>query len=630
MQPNMQPRPRVSSFNMQPPLSSFNMQPPLSSFNMQPPLSSFNMQPPLSSFLQSSPTAALKNKMNQAAMKARQFVSGAANAFSNPNASSNPAKPNRFASSGSGSGSGVVSDGEYKMFTRAELNDLYGNKSGNRGFSLMNTNFFNLGNGPIEHIIMMFQLYIALIAALSRLSMNAAGMGASFLFGNETLINLFSIFLENALNVILNRNVGDMTLDQLQQSLEDNKQKLQQMSALLINAMTPLALGLSDICSKIATDWVTNVLPGLLKNSAIGIANAGQAGIDVVTMGAFGEILNIISISIHTVGGMMNIIAGLQRNSGNFSQAFNTVLTAQKKLMDLKDLFSKSPSEISAAATAAAIPEAAQKLANTAVDRLTSIGNPGLTSASDANASDTNGVSVSTPGLTSAATPLSDASSLSQLTTEERLRNLEQRLEKVAAPTVNPNPIPNLNLGNLGRGIANAGIQGVRNGVRTIGSNLMRAATTFSDFLKTPDGKTVKDAQGKPIETSWWKSKWKSLFDNAINGIKNTGKYGKVNATVVQYVLRHPDVLIPFLPFPYNIAAVAIRLVQTYLRYVHQQNPSTPVRVGGGGNRNNINKSMKYKQKHLKKYMSNLRRKTAKKELQLLNGIRNLKNISSL
>jgi hypothetical protein len=602
MQPNMQPRPRVSSFNM---------------------------QPPLSSFLQSSPTAALKNKMNQAAMKARQFVSGAANAFSNPNASSNPAKPNRFASSGSGSGSGVVSDGEYKIFTRAELNDLYGNKSGNRGFSLMNTNFFNLGNGPIEHIIMMFQLYIALIAALSRLSMNAASMGASFLFGNETLINLFSIFLENALNVILNRNVGDMTLDQLQKSLEDNKQKLQQMSALLINAMTPLALGLSDICSKIATDWVTNVLPGLLKNSAIGLGNAAQAGIDVVTMGAFGEILNIISISIHTVGGMLNIIAGLQRNAGNFSQAFNTVLSAQKKLMDLKDLFSKSPSEIAAAATAAAIPEAAQKLANRAVDALTSIGNPHLTSASDANANDTNGVSVSTPGIIGA-TPLSDASSLSQLTTEERLRNLEQRLEKVAAPTVNPNPIPNLNLGNLGKGIANAGIQGVRNGVRTIGSNLMRAATTFSDFLKTPDGKTVKDAQGEPIETSWWKSKWKSLFDNAINGIKNTGKYGKVNATVVQYVLRNPDVLIPFLPFPYNIAAVAARLVQTYLRYVHQQNPSTPVRVGGGGNRNNINKSMKYKQKHLKKYMSNLRRKTAKKELQLLNGIRNLKNISSL
>jgi hypothetical protein len=90
---------------------------------------------------------------------------------------------------------------------------------------------------------------------------------------------------------------------------------------------------------------------------------------------------------------------------------------------------------------------------------------------------------------------------------------------------------------------------------------------------------------------------------------------------------------------PYNIAAIAFRLVQTYLRYVHQQNPTAPVSPantvgvvggggGGGGNRKN-KKSLKYKQKHLKKYMSNLRRKTAKKELQLLNGIRDLKSISS-
>ena len=194
------------------------------------------------------------NKAGQAASNARQFVSGAANAFTNPNPNaSNPVKANRFASSGNnGSGSGVASDGEYKMFTRAELNNLYGNGSG-RGSSFMNTNFFSLGEGPIEHIIMMFQLYIALIAALSRLSMNAASMSASFLFGNETLINLFSIFLENALNLILNRNVANMSLDDLHKSLVDNKPKLQQMSALLINEMSALALGLRDVCSKIAS-----------------------------------------------------------------------------------------------------------------------------------------------------------------------------------------------------------------------------------------------------------------------------------------------------------------------------------------------------------------------------------------
>jgi hypothetical protein len=42
-------------------------------------------------------------------------------------------------------------------------------------------------------------------------------------------------------------------------------------------------------------------------------------------------------------------------------------------------------------------------------------------------------------------------------------------------------------------------------------------------------------------------------------------------------------------------------------------------------------KSRKYfkNKKHLKRYMSNLRRKTAKKELDLLNGIRDLKSIAS-
>ena len=225
--------------------------------------------PPLSSFNMPSPSALLKNKMNQASFKARQFVSGATNAFTNTYsnvannaAANNPVKVNRFASSGSnGSGSGIVSDGEYKMFTRDELNNLYGNGNGNRGVSFMNTNFFNLGDGPIEHIIMMFQLYIALVAALSRLSMNAASMSTSFIFGNETLINIFSIFLENALNLILNRNVADMSLDELQQSLEINKPQLQQMSALLIKEISDLALGLSDVCSKIAMDWINNILP---------------------------------------------------------------------------------------------------------------------------------------------------------------------------------------------------------------------------------------------------------------------------------------------------------------------------------------------------------------------------------
>jgi hypothetical protein len=596
-----------------------------------------------------SPTALLKNKMNQAAFKAKQFVSGAAgsvagavNAFTNPPPFAPVAPVNRFASSRGATGnnnngsSGIVGDGGYPTFTRAQLNALYGNNSGNRGFSFMNTNFFNLGEGPIEHMIMMFQLYIALIAALGRLSMNAASMSTSFLFGNETLINIFSIFLENALNLILNRNVADMSLDQLHQSLVENKPKLKEMSAILINELTTLALGLSDVCSKIATSWVTDVLPGLLKSSAIGASSAAEAGINAATMGAFGEVVEIFSAGAATLGGMMKIMKGLQSNVGNFSEAYGKVSNAYDGMVKLKELFSKSPSEIAAAATAAVIPKAVQVIADRAVDVFAGPGiSPRVPNLSPLPA----------PAAASAAASSATPSPFPQTSGdfEERLKKLERLTGATAtAPTLD-DPLSNLNLGNLGRGIANAGIQGVRNGVRTIGSKLMGAATTFSDFLKTPEGKPVADANGEPIKTSLWNRISKSLFDRAMSKIRSSGKYGKANETIVQYILRNPDILIPFLPVPYNIAAIAFRLVQTYLRHVRKPNDANPAAnpaantaantaatMGGGGIRNK-NKSIKYKnRKHFKRYMSNLRRKTAKKELQLLNGIRDFKSMIRL
>ena len=540
----------------------------------------------------------LANKAGQAASNARQFVSGAANAFTNPVPFAPVAPVNRFASSGNNSsGSGVASDGEYKMFTRAELNNLYGNGSGNRRFSFMNTDFFSLGEGPIEHIIMMFQLYIALIAALSRLSMNAASMSASFLFGNETLINIFSIFLENALNLILNRNVADMSLDQLHQSLEANKPKLQQMSALLINEMSALALGLSDVCSKIATDWITNVLPGLLKSSAIGASSAAEAGINAATMGAFGELVEIFSAGAAAVGGMMKIMNGLQSNIGNFKEAYGKVSNAYDGLVKLKELFSKSPSEIAAAATAAVIPQNVQNIANRAVDTITSAGNPYLSAPNT-----TLGNAVGTTLGTAIGTAIGAA-------TNKGINNIANGL-------------------NAATNVANKGVQLGLKGISGISNGLRGAASTISNlFLTTPTGKTVTDAAGTPIKISLWNRISKSLFDGAMKKIKDSGKYGQVNATFIQYLIRNPDILIPFLPVPYNVAAVAFRLVQTYIKHVYQ--PKTAAVGAVGGNRRYKNKSIKNK-KHLKKYMSTLRRKTEKKELDLLNGIRDLKTMISL
>ena len=328
------------------------------------------------------------NTAGRAVSNAKQFVSGGANAFNNPNNANNyrsnaAVKVPRFASSG-GSGdsgdSGVVSDGQYKMYTREKLDQSYGNKQNKE-----NSMSISLGKGPIQQIIMMVQLYIALIAALSRLIETAASRGMSFIFGNETLINIFSIFLENALNLIVNRKVSDMSLDDLQKSLEQNKPKLQQMSALLIGAISTLAVGISNVCSKIAMDWVTNYLPGLLQSAAIGASGAAEAGINAATMGAFGEVIEIFSAAAAVVGAAMKIITALASNVENVGEAFTTVKKAYDEIIDLIELFSKSPIEIAAglrdaaaSATAAVIPQAAKDIANKTVDALTNTVNPYL------------------------------------------------------------------------------------------------------------------------------------------------------------------------------------------------------------------------------------------------------------
>ena len=551
----------------------------------QPPLSSFNMQRPLSSFN----TTSLRNQMNraasnarQAASNARQYVSGAAgsvsgavNSFINPNAAAAVVKPNRFASSGSkGSGSGIVGDGGYPMYTRAQLNELYGNNSEKRTSSFMNTNFLSLGEGPVDHMIMMFQLYIALIAALSRLSMNAASMSASLLFGNEALINLFSVFLENALNIILNRKVGEMSFEQLHQSLKDNESKLQQMSALLINAMSTLALGLSDICSKIATEWVAKVLPGLLQSSAKGVASAAKAGLAVATVGASDEILDIISTSASTVGLIVKTIQGLASSAGDFSKALTTVQDAYNKLMELKDLFGKSPSEIAAAvrdaavsATAAAIPQAAQNFANTLTSRAFDLKRNPL-------------INVSSP---SSQSPPSQSPPQSKEidTLANKIKENFGTVKDIASKF----------------GINVTGLSDLAEKIRT--------NSRLALFLAQRFGMTVTGIQG-------------SMLTRLADEIKDSGDPNNATVRGLTFVEK-------------NIRPIAVGLGKVSKRL---DNASKFIYNGGGGSKSrdkNKMKSRKYlkNKKHFKRYMSNLRRKTAKKELYLLNGIRDLKSISS-
>ena len=581
----------------------------------QPPLSSFNMQRPFSSFN----TTSLRNQMNQAAFKARQaasnakqFVSGAAgsvsgavNSFINPNAAA--VKPNRFASSGSkgsGSGSGIVGDGGYPIYTRAQLNELYGNNSGKRTSSFMNTNFLSLGEGPVDHMIMMFQLYIALIAALSRLSMNAASMSASLLFGNEALINLFSVFLENALNIILNRKVADMSFDELHQSLKDNQPKLEQMSALLINAMSTLAVGLSDICSKIATEWVAKVLPGLLQSSAKGVASAAKAGLAVATVGASDEVLDIISTSASTVGLIVKTIQGLASSAGDFSKALTTVQDAYKKLMELKDLFSKSPSEIAEAmrdaavsATAAAIPQSAKDFANTFTSKAFDLKRNPFVKVSLGFGQ--NGEPSPPSAPSSASPPSASSPPSSELTppSESSIHNLASKIKE--------------NFGTVKDiaskfGITVTGLSDLAEKIRT--------NSKLALFLAQRFGMTVTGIQGSMLTR---------LADAIKHEIKNSGDPESATVRRLNFVEKN------IRPVAVGLGKVSDRLDKAS-KFIYKDG-------GGGGSKSrdknkNKMKSRKYlkNKKHFKRYMSNLRRKTAKKELDLLNGIRDFKSMIHL
>jgi hypothetical protein len=585
------------------PLSSFNMQPSLSSFNMQrqPSLSSFNMQGPLSSFN----AASLKNKMNQAAYNARRYVSGAAgsvtgavNSFINPNNPNNPnaaaVKPNRFASSGSkGSGSGVVGDGEYQMFTRAQLNDLYGNNSGKRpssSSSLMG--IFNFGKGPVDSMIMMFQLYIALIASLSRLIENASSRGISLLFGNEALINLFSVFLENALNIILNKKVANMTLEQLHESLKANQPKLEQMSALLINAVSALAQGLSDICSKIAMEWVAKYLPGLLKSAALGASGAAQAGINAATGGAFDEVMNIFSASAAVVGAAMKVINALASSSEDFSKAFKTVKDAYDKIIKLKDIFSQSPSEIAAelrdvatSATAAVIPQSAKDFADTLTSKTLDLKrNPFLK------------VSV---GYGQNGEPSSQLTQPSQSPSSQSPSSPSSPQSKVIDTLAT----------SIKNDFGTAKDEASKLGINVKGlSDLAEKIKTNSKlalFLAQRFGMTVTGLQGSMLtRLADELEKTSGNPENAsVRGLKFAGK---------------------------NIRPIAAGLGKVS---EHLDNASKFIYQGGSKSRDkNKMKSRKYlkNKKHLKRYMSNLRRKTAKKELDLLNGIRDFKSMIHL
>lgn len=411
----------------------------------------------------------------------------------------------------------TVNDGGVVEYTRQQLDDLY-KKNAKRGWN----SGFGDNAGYFDKLFFMFQLYIAFIHAL----MNAANMGASFVFGNQTLQNLFSVFLESVLSMILKTNVGDLTPEQLRDLLEKNRPVIQQVSAILINEASNLLVGLSDVCSKIAMDWIQNILPGLVKSAAIGVPSAIEAAIPPL-----GEVVEIVNTGLALMASFMKMVGGLQRNYDNVSQGYSHVKDAYGALQKVKDLLSQSPEDMLKSATAAVVTPVVTAAAQTALDRALQP-NPYLNASPDANA-----------------------------------RTVESNSRPRFA-----NP-----LGNLTGKVRN-NYELAKYGAKRLGMT----ATGLAGSMGTRLADEMENVAGQPELPS-------------VQGIKSVGKnVVRPVATGLNKLSRHLD------------------------------------EISGGSNCRKMKmKSRKYsKNPHqFNKYISNLRRKTAKKEMLLLNSIRELKSI---
>jgi hypothetical protein len=184
-------------------------------------------------------------------------------------------------------------------------------------------------DGYFNNLLFMFQIYIAFIHALTR----TANMSASMIFGNLTLQEAFSEFLVNVLNMVLKTNVSDLTPDQLRDLLQQNRPVLQQISGIIIDEASQLLVGLSDIFSQIAMDWMQNVVPGLVKSAAISGSNAIEAAIPPL-----GEVVDIVNTLVALMGLFMKLVGGIQRNSDSIFKGYGLVENAYKSLQDVQKM----------------------------------------------------------------------------------------------------------------------------------------------------------------------------------------------------------------------------------------------------------------------------------------------------
>lgn len=233
-------------------------------------------------------------------------------------------------------------------YTRGELDGLMKQ----RGLKLRTSD--TDGGSYFDNLFFMFQIYIAFINAIT----NTANMSASIIFGNLSLQDAFSTFLVNVLNAVLKTDVANLTPEQLRDLLQQNRPVLQQITGIIIDEASRLLVGLSDVFSQIAMDWMENVVPGLVESAAIGIPSAVEAAIPPL-----GEVVDIVNTALALMGSFMKVVGGVQRNSDNIFKGVGLVKNAYDSLQNIQNLL-MNPSAAASAVLNPRLNYAAQNFIN--------------------------------------------------------------------------------------------------------------------------------------------------------------------------------------------------------------------------------------------------------------------------
>jgi len=494
--------------------------------------------------------------------------------------------------SGDNSGDDDSDNGKIVKYTRQQVEDLYKKNTNN------SSDTGNDGGGDyFGKLFFTLQLYIAFINAL----MNAANSSVSMIFDNQPLQNVFSMFLVNALNIILKTNVSNLTPEQLRDLLEKNRPVIRQIAAIIIDEASKLLVGLSEVFKKLAMDWIATILPGLVKSAAISIPNAVEAAIPPL-----GELVEIITFIVGILGSFVKMVDAFLKNFNYVSEGYVHVKEALDSLQKIKDLLSQSPSKIIESATTAAFNPVATKMAQIAQTGINQVLTPNeflkpsappeeteeelrLGSAprlEDLQDSQPTGLGMGLGlGLKPSAPPLDDDSQPS----ESSIRNLANKIKEKF------NDIKKLLKDTFGINIS--GPSELAQKIRTNSILAVYLAKRFGMAVTNLQSNMITRlanelSSGNPDEVS------EKVLRPIAKGLKDVSKGFKKSS---QSVYDNPE-------------------------YFNQGG------VSGGGSRRR-RQATTTRRKYLKdpkqfnRYISKLRKKTAKKELELLKSIQEIKNM---